>query len=1115
MPDEATSHAAHHHRTSSLHNGLNTSNATLNHFLGGQQRSWTLPSQLLAGADTAQMPQSPDDHSRRARQAQKVIYDLLNGNRSEFDRRILPDAQLQQANDAIGVALNRGQHAVAEQISRPFQSTNSRLLLDLQARMQPATSSQAQAATSFYSSVGSPTQMSDSPSTAGSVGSHPLAKPTSSSPVVASTSGNMQQGPRSHQTYPTNGSIHPSPRIYTFVHPQAPRGQLSTGSMLRSGAQSQENQALHDVQAQLRPQHSTQPLTTANDSNELAHTSQNGTKHASTLVHLPRIQSILTDPRTRDSFKEWASQRVILLKEACNIEDLFYLTLHQIYCWRSVNRKAMPRLGITGHREVALASLEVILIPNSRLEPPALEWFSGFPTDPEEFLRGTNPEASRALKQIQAFLDKLSTEWAQLSASCLTRQYPPSPYELSARLGLPSKILQTVFFTFVFRQIEGADNGSWLSRGTQFFKLSQAQLFDKMNRINLGLPEPPPSMDNSLAQFASEYVALRTQFASRPVMAATASSSTSHTVQTPIPVPAVSNLPQINLAPYTAAPTTRALPEYAYQPSITSSTTPSGVFPAPNMDVAGNVPHRSVTQIQPVPSNPAHPTPTMGPRQQNYIQEMTWVTAMSNPPLVWNGCRVSYPSSALLYPAAPNAVSPPVPGMSHVHSAQVPQDGNLVSPATISQAGAGRLPIHPSNDAFSEHNRHSVRPKSTLLLPPEDRQMQLSTHPNPNLVGLHQARLQSPEPQIIPTEASTQAPSRLFQVLQRFVLPPQLVTTRRSYYDWQIDIPPVDASHIAQDLPMSPNRPTSKVYRAFKKGSITYRLRCIVKSGGSKLEPTGSEWSTAATNFPSVCFVSLNMDDIPIRRKSHFGKNFPCDLTSGINSGLNLIEMSVHLLPEEQSNTYAVAIEQIETLEQGQCLVLLTLIEQPASLAAIVSSLALANVDEDIAIVDPHISIDLIDPFTAQICVTPVRGKTCTHRECFDLQAFLESRPRKVKGVALSSADEWRCPICNKDARPQSLLLDGFLLSVCKQLRAGAEEAEEVRAIMVGPDGAWSVKFAETNQRERDREMSDGPGPAEGNAIAHQRSERSTPSKDTIIREARGEVPVVIDLDSD
>ena len=226
--------------------------------------------------------------------------------------------------------------------------------------------------------------------------------------------------------------------------------------------------------------------------------------------------------------------------------------------------------------------------------------------------------------------------------------------------------------------------------------------------------------------------------------------------------------------------------------------------------------------------------------------------------------------------------------------------------------------------------------------------------------------------------------------------------------------------------------------------------------------------------------------------------------------------MSVHLGPEEYSHTFVVAVEQIECLDHARCTKELTLIEQPVSLAAIVAAVnhSVDDDDDDIAIVDPHISIDLIDPFTAQIWKIPVRGKTCTHRECFDLQAFLESRPNKVKGVPLSSADEWKCPICNKDARPQCLVLDGFMSEVSRQLLLRGE-GEDVRSIRVTGDGVWAPKVVEKTQNKNQRKKE--------SSSRDEVAGRANASQEVVLRELRMEnqngnqhaPPVVIELGDD
>lgn len=53
--------------------------------------------------------------------------------------------------------------------------------------------------------------------------------------------------------------------------------------------------------------------------------------------------------------------------------------------------------------------------------------------------------------------------------------------------------------------------------------------------------------------------------------------------------------------------------------------------------------------------------------------------------------------------------------------------------------------------------------------------------------------------------------------------------------------------------------------------------------------------------------------------------------------------------------------------------------------------------------------------------------------------------------------ENWKCPICGADARPQHLIVDGFLGEVRADLmRTG--RLEGARAIKIKADGSWELK---------------------------------------------------------
>lgn len=163
-----------------------------------------------------------------------------------------------------------------------------------------------------------------------------------------------------------------------------------------------------------------------------------------------------------------------------------------------------------------------------------------------------------------------------------------------------------------------------------------------------------------------------------------------------------------------------------------------------------------------------------------------------------------------------------------------------------------------------------------------------------------------------------------------------------------------------------------------------------------------------------------------------------------------------------KEHSYFIGVEVIEILQHDQVLDMVrkNRISATSSLEKIKRSLAgpADEDDDDIAMVVSDLSIDLADPFTARIFDTPVRGISCLHRECFDLETFLLTRNSKPKRAGQPCMiDVWKCPLCGKDARPYSLQIDDFLLSVRQTLEAQGNL--DAKAIWVGADGNWRPKI--------------------------------------------------------
>lgn len=100
-----------------------------------------------------------------------------------------------------------------------------------------------------------------------------------------------------------------------------------------------------------------------------------------------------------------------------------------------------------------------------------------------------------------------------------------------------------------------------------------------------------------------------------------------------------------------------------------------------------------------------------------------------------------------------------------------------------------------------------------------------------------------------------------------------------------------------------------------------------------------------------------------------------------------------------------------------------------------------------------HRTISVLDPYTSgQMCRVPVRGNTCKHLECFDLEIHLSMHKREHSDY-LSTVDGWHCPICMGDARPNVLFKDEFMMQVYRDLFL--QGLSNIKAIVVEADGSW------------------------------------------------------------
>jgi hypothetical protein len=143
----------------------------------------------------------------------------------------------------------------------------------------------------------------------------------------------------------------------------------------------------------------------------------------------------------------------------------------------------------------------------------------------------------------------------------------------------------------------------------------------------------------------------------------------------------------------------------------------------------------------------------------------------------------------------------------------------------------------------------------------------------------------------------------------------------------------------------------------------------------------------------------------------------------------------------EVGKAHTVSVYMVENLNYKDLLALLKAKgqRQPDYTRALIKE-KLADQDQEIA--TTSCKVTLACPLGKMRMVTPARASTCDHLQCFDAQLYLAMNEKKPK---------WRCPVCNKPALMENLLVDGFFTELIGSSRLPPDEHE----ILLLNDGSW------------------------------------------------------------
>lgn len=102
------------------------------------------------------------------------------------------------------------------------------------------------------------------------------------------------------------------------------------------------------------------------------------------------------------------------------------------------------------------------------------------------------------------------------------------------------------------------------------------------------------------------------------------------------------------------------------------------------------------------------------------------------------------------------------------------------------------------------------------------------------------------------------------------------------------------------------------------------------------------------------------------------------------------------------------------------------------------------NEDADCEIATTMLKVSLVCPLGKMRMSTPCRSSTCSHLQCFDASLYLQMNERKPT---------WNCPVCDKPAIYDNLVIDGYFQEVLASNKLSGEDNE----IQLHKDGSWST----------------------------------------------------------
>ncbi|MCJ1476347.1 hypothetical protein MMC13_005013 [Lambiella insularis] len=734
-----------------------------------------------------------------------------------------------------------------------------------------------------------------------------------------------------------------------------------------------------------------------------------------------RLRSIQASP-VPAAINRLEESRLVLIHKACLAGDVFYLVLHQIFCL--YNLPTFPAIEHFNESHIhGFRKLAELVLKNTGLTLGSVQWFSQFPLPFESLLQHSSIYQA-AYADVKHGLERLGRGWDFVKGLCLTRREPPLVDFMEAELAIKSPVLQEIVYVAIHRILWVGTQDECFADSAALFNSNQKMSQEwRIRRIHGN----PPSED----EVATYYQRLVGKY---------------------------QHLQHFHL-------------QHVQQGS------PHGGFERQNMAMRSSAQQQLQTMQRPLSVNSSRPargrpTPSIGipieTLATNALADPTYPTqgSIAVPPRpqssVSHQTSQGHPRPASIIPSSRcDSSGLATPARSPVTASPVNSQPNLLSTGSLQHITSHHSTIQPV-PAFNTQD-----PNSRLFFQPEYTPPSTAAQACHFDPLLHQAHLRDPELIVETSGVRFDSKTSYYQYFKELACEPALITpqSRNVYCRFAISLPMLEK--VSRSEPQLYGAPARRVVRD---GSCIFRLRCI------KLprldEAFVSRWPLEETSWPNNCAIQFNGTPLELRRKvlhdNLHDKDLPVDLTNIVKGSGNEVHAAILRTGAiaETDPIYALAVETIEIGDLNTVKGQVGHVDETGMQERIKKRFS--TTDGDIEVLSSNLNVDVTDPFSSSLIKTPVRARSCLHAECFDLENFLQTRQGSVKGSPCNP-EQFRCPICKSDARPQCLVVDQWVVNVLEEI--GRMNRLDARSIIVDSTGSWHIKEEET-----EGETGDGTG---------------------------------------